>query len=60
MLPEEFADTLKRWRKAKRLLQKEAAAIFETSAGVYRSWEKGSRTPKRLTLREIERRMDAQ
>lgn len=57
MHPNEFADTLKQWRKSKRLLQKEAAVLFETSAGVYRTWEKGSRTPKRLTMVEILRRM---
>jgi len=55
----DFAWRLQRWRMHFRLLQKEAAAIFEVPTGTYRTWEKGSRTPKKLTMMEIERRLQA-
>lgn len=41
------------------MLQKEAADVFGVPTGTYRTWEKGSRTPKKLSLAEIERRMEA-
>jgi len=55
-----FAKTVHKWRLSKGLLQKQAAAIFEVPVGTYRTWEKGSRTPKHLAMAEIIRRMECQ
>ena len=57
---EAFANRIHRWRLDRGLLQKQAAAVFGVPTGTYRTWEKGSRTPKELSLVEIERRMAAQ
>ena len=53
----DFGFRLQRWRMSKRLRQKEAAAVFDVPTGTYRTWEKGSRTPKALTKEAIEHRM---
>jgi DNA-binding transcriptional regulator YiaG len=53
----EFSEKVKQWRKRLKLRQKEAAAVFGVPTGTYRTWEKGSKTPNRLSLCEIDRRM---
>ena len=50
-----FKDRLRKWRG--RLMQKEAADILGVPLATLRKWEYGKRTPKALTLCEIERRM---
>lgn len=50
-----FKDRLKEWRG--KLRHKEAAAILNVPLGTYRAWEYGKRTPNRLSLAEVERRM---
>jgi DNA-binding transcriptional regulator YiaG len=54
---DEFSDRIKQWRLGLKLRQKEAAAVFDVPVGTYRTWEKGSKTPTKLSLCEIERRM---
>ena len=55
-MSELLKDRLKKWRG--RRYYKEVAAIFEIPVGTYRAWEKGKRSPKLLTLCEVERRME--
>lgn len=54
-----MAETLSRrlrvWRGKRR--QKEAAADLDVSLPTYRKWEYGKRTPSKLALAELERRM---
>jgi transcriptional regulator with XRE-family HTH domain len=52
-----FPVKLTAWRKAKGLGQKQAADEFEVSFSCYQKWEQGNRTPEKLTMCEIERRM---
>ena len=51
----DFKTQLKAWRGNR--LQKEAAADLDVSLGTYRKWEYGKRTPTKITLAEILRRM---
>lgn len=51
-----FKDRLKKWRG--KLRQKEAAEILGVPLGTLRTWEYGKRTPKQITMCEIERRME--
>lgn len=46
---------LREWRGKRR--QKEAAADLDVSLATYRKWEYGRRTPNKLALAELERRM---
>jgi len=55
---ESFATRLKNWRGP--LRQKEAASVLDVKLGTFRSWENGKRTPNKLALIEIERRMERQ
>lgn len=50
-----FKDRLKAWRGA--LSLKEAAAALDIDYPTYRKYETGKRTPCKLALAEIERRM---
>lgn len=52
-----FPKMLTAWRKSKDLAQKEAADKFGVSFSCYQKWEQGRRTPEKLTMCEIERRM---
>lgn len=52
-----FPVRLTAWRKEKKLGQKQAADEFEVSFSCYQKWEQGARTPEKLTMFEIERRM---
>lgn len=54
-MSELFKDRLRKWRG--RLLQKEAADVLGVPVATLRKWEYGKRTPKSLTLCEVERRM---
>ena len=51
----ELARTLRRWRGG--LRQKEAAAILDLPLPTYRKYECGKRTPNKLALAELERRL---
>lgn len=50
-----LADRLRQWR-GKRYI-KEAAAILGLPMGTYRKYEEGKRTPNKLALAELERRI---
>jgi transcriptional regulator with XRE-family HTH domain len=50
-----FSERLRKWRGKRR--QKEAAADLDVTLAAYRKWEYGKRTPKKITLAEIDRRM---
>jgi DNA-binding XRE family transcriptional regulator len=50
-----LADELKVWRG--KLYQKEAAAKLDIPLPTYRKYEKGKRTPNKLALAELKRRM---
>lgn len=50
-------DRLFALRKSKKLIQKEMAGRLGVELTTYRSWEKGKRTPKKLALAELERRV---
>jgi transcriptional regulator with XRE-family HTH domain len=52
-----FAKQLKAWRGKRSL--KEAAAALDVDYPSYRKWETGKRTPAKLSLCELERRMAA-
>jgi predicted transcriptional regulator len=52
---DEFKDRLRAWRGKR--YQKQAADILSVSTACIRKWEKGKRTPGKLALAEIERRM---
>jgi transcriptional regulator with XRE-family HTH domain len=54
-----FANQLEQWRKIRDLRQKEAADKLDVPFGTYRSWERGKKTPHKLTMPEIQRRMEA-
>lgn len=58
--PETFAKRLKKWRMGLKLVQKEAAAIFDVTPGAYKTWEYGKKTPNKLAMFEVERRMAAE
>jgi hypothetical protein len=47
---------LRRWR-GKRYI-KEAAALLNIPVGSYRKYEEGKRTPNKLALAELERRLE--
>jgi len=53
--PVRLAKRLKIWRG--KLYQKEAAAILDLPIPTYRKYENGKRTPNKLALAELERRM---
>lgn len=55
-MAELLADRLKRWRGP--LRQKEAAAKLDIPLPTYRKYENGKRTPAKLALVELERRMN--
>jgi DNA-binding transcriptional regulator YiaG len=57
-MAEDFASRIKKWRMELKLRPKEAAAVFDVPTGTYRTWEKGSRTPHKLAMAEIVRRME--
>lgn len=50
-----LADRLRLWR-GKRYI-KEAAAILGLPMGTYRKYEEGKRTPNKLAMAELERRL---
>lgn len=50
-------DRLLKLRLSKMLRQKEMADRLDVELTTYRSWEKGKRTPKKLALAELERRI---
>jgi hypothetical protein len=50
-----FGDRLKKWRGAR--LQKQAAGDLDIPLPSYRKYEYGKRTPNKLALAELERRM---
>lgn len=52
---ETFQERLLKWRGHR--LQKEAAEALNVTLAAYRKWEYGKRTPKKITLAEIDRRM---
>jgi DNA-binding transcriptional regulator YiaG len=55
-MAESFAERLKKWRG--KLYQKQAAAVLDISVWTFRNWEWGRRTPRPLTMIEVERRME--
>lgn len=54
---EPLAQRLRRIRSITKLRQKEIAAQLETSLATYRSWESGKRTPPKMAMAELERRL---
>ena len=54
-MPESFALRLRKWRG--QMMQKEAASILDVPIATLRKWEYGKRTPNKITLCELERRM---
>lgn len=54
-MPECLAKKLKLWRG--KLRQKEAAAKLDLPLTTYRSYEKGKRTPGKLAMIELVRRL---
>ncbi len=50
-----FKDELREWRG--RLRQKEAAEKLDVPVATFRKWEIGKRTPNKLAMAEIKRRM---
>lgn len=53
-----FAKRVYAWRKEHGKMQKEAAAFFGVETRTYRGWEKGSRTPPKVTtMADVERKM---
>jgi len=50
-----FKDRLRRWRGKR--YQKEVNDLLSVSLATIRKWESGKRTPTKLSLSEIERRM---
>lgn len=50
-------DRLLALRLARKLRQKEMAATINLSLNTYRSWETGKRTPGKLAMAELERRI---
>ena len=54
-MEELLADRLKRWRGP--LRQKEAAARLDLPLPTYRKYELGKRTPNKLALAELDRRL---
>lgn len=51
-----FKDRLRKWRGKR--YQKEINDIFQVSVATIRKWEAGKRTPTKLSLAEIYRRME--
>lgn len=56
-MAELLAKRLLAWRLRKKLYRKEAAAILDIPVGTYRCYEEGKRTPIKLSLVELERRL---
>jgi Helix-turn-helix len=55
MIEKLFSEELKRWRGS--LYQKEAAAKLDIPLPSYRKYENGKRTPNKLAIAELRRRM---
>lgn len=51
-----LSERLRLWRG--RLYQKEAAAKLDLPLPTYRKYEKGKRTPNKLAMAELERRLE--
>jgi hypothetical protein len=56
-MPKTFSKELKEWRGDR--IQKEAASALDIPAPTYRKYEYGKRTPNKLSMIELKRRMDA-
>lgn len=52
-----FSRKLREWRG--RRYQKEAAVILDIPLPTYRKYERGKRTPNKLAMAELERRINA-
>ncbi len=52
-------DRLRELRESLKLRQKEMAERLQVGYGTYRSWEYGKKTPRKLALAELERRLAA-
>lgn len=53
-----FAERIYAWRRERNMVQKQAAEHFGVETRTYRGWEKGSRTPPKLTtMADVERKM---
>lgn len=52
-----FAQRLRKWRKFKGLVQKQAAEVLKVNLRTYQNWEEGRWEPQELALAELERRM---
>jgi len=52
-----FKTELKKWRRSKRFLQKQAAEFLEVNIRTYEGWETGHSVPHALSISEIKRRM---
>ena len=55
-MAELLADKLRSWRG--KLYRKEAAALLDLPLGTYRKYETGKRTPSKIALAELERRLE--
>lgn len=55
-MAEQFKRTLKRWRGTR--YQKEAADDLRIPLPSYRKYENGKRTPNKLAMAELQRRME--
>ena len=54
-----FSTEIKKWRKSRKLLLKQAADALGVCLNTYESWEYGYRFPKEMSKPEIRRRMAA-
>lgn len=59
MVSTPFADQLRQWRKERRLVQKEAAAILHISVRTYQNYEYGINVPAQTCEHCMRERMKA-
>jgi DNA-binding XRE family transcriptional regulator len=57
-MPEALKDRLRKLRISLHLCQKEMASKLDVPVHTYRSWEYGKKNPNRLTMPEINRRIE--
>lgn len=53
---EPFKNQLRKWRGNR--IQKEGASLLNVPVATFRKWEYGKRTPNKLAMAEIKRRME--
>lgn len=58
-MDEPLAQKLRRIRSIVRLRQKEMADRLDAPLATYKSWEAGKKTPRKMAMPELERRINA-